>query len=136
MKLANSEILANPISVKSKGEKTTVSLRPERALINPKDKMDNIHNGKIEEVIYHGDHTRVRINLLGNPEFISESFDPFMGLQLELPEDDEDTKKKHKKNNNMKIKIILFFVIYCGSMTILFLIYIISSFCFIYKIGS
>ena len=28
--------------------------------------MDNIHSGKIEEVIYHGDHTRVRINLLGN----------------------------------------------------------------------
>ena len=62
--------MANPISVKSKGERTKVSLRPERALINPKDKMDNIHNGKIEEVIYHGDHTRVRINLLGNPEFI------------------------------------------------------------------
>ena len=71
-------ILANPISVKTKGEKTIVSLRPERALINPSDtmdnihngKMDNIHNGKIEEVIYHGDHTRVRINLLGNNQFI------------------------------------------------------------------
>ena len=70
MKLANSEILANPISVKSKGEKTTVSLRPERALINPIDKMDNMFTGKIEEVIYHGDHTRVRLNLLGNKEFI------------------------------------------------------------------
>ena len=46
------------------------SLRPERALINPNQKMDNLHKGKIEEVIYHGDHTRVRINLLGNPEFI------------------------------------------------------------------
>ena len=32
--------------------------------------MDNIHSGKIEEVIYHGDHTRVRINLLGNNQFI------------------------------------------------------------------
>jgi putative spermidine/putrescine transport system ATP-binding protein len=70
VKLANAEILANPISVKAKGDKTTVSLRPERALINPSDKMDNVHNGKIEEVIYHGDHTRVRINLLGNSEFI------------------------------------------------------------------
>ena len=27
--------------------------------------MDNNHKGKIEEVIYHGDHTRVRLSLLG-----------------------------------------------------------------------
>ena len=32
--------------------------------------MDNNQKGKIEEVIYHGDHTRVRINLLGNSDFI------------------------------------------------------------------
>ena len=64
------EIFANPIAVKSKGEKTKVSLRPERALINPSSKMDNNHKGKIEEVIYHGDHTRVRIDLLGNKQFI------------------------------------------------------------------
>ena len=30
--------------------------------------MDNNHKGKIEEVIYHGDHTRVRIDLLGNKD--------------------------------------------------------------------
>ena len=64
------EILANPIRVKSKGEKSIVSLRPERAIINPDEKMDNKFNGKIEEVIYHGDHTRVRLNLLDNKEFI------------------------------------------------------------------
>jgi len=65
-----SEILANPIAVKSTGEKTIVSLRPERALINTKEKMENNFKGKIEEVIYHGDHTRVRLNLLGNKDFI------------------------------------------------------------------
>jgi putative spermidine/putrescine transport system ATP-binding protein len=64
------EILANPIVAKSKGEKTTVSLRPERAIIDPKIDMDNHHKGKIEEVIYHGDHTRLRVDLLGNKEFI------------------------------------------------------------------
>ena len=64
------DILANPIVVKNKGEKTTVSLRPERAIINPPEKMDNNHKGKIEEVIYHGDHTRLRVDLLGNKEFI------------------------------------------------------------------
>ena len=64
------EIIANPIKVKSKGEKTIVSLRPERAIIDPKNQMDNKHKGKIEEVIYHGDHTRVRLDILGNKEFI------------------------------------------------------------------
>ena len=67
---SGTEIMANPIRVKSKGEKTIVSLRPERAIVDPKDEMDNKHKGKIEEVIYHGDHTRVRLNLLGNKEFI------------------------------------------------------------------
>ena len=64
------EIISNPIRVKTKGEKTKVSLRPERAIIDPEEKMDNKHKGKIEEVIYHGDHARVRLNLLGNKEFI------------------------------------------------------------------
>ena len=67
---SGSEILANPIVAKAKGNKTTISLRPERALIDPETKMDNNHKGKIEEVIYHGDHTRLRLDLLGNKEFI------------------------------------------------------------------
>jgi len=71
VKLGNgTEILANPIRVKAKGEKTIVSLRPERAIIDPKENMQNKHKGEIEEVIYHGDHTRVRVNILGNSEFI------------------------------------------------------------------
>ena len=32
--------------------------------------MDNHHKGKIEEVIYHGDPTRLRVDLIGNKEFI------------------------------------------------------------------
>ncbi len=78
------EILANPISVKSKGEKTTVSLRPERVLINPDEEMDNNHKGKIEEVIYHGDHTRVRLNLLGNSEFILKVPNSSANLDIKL----------------------------------------------------
>ena len=85
-----SEILANPITVKSNGEKTIVSLRPERALINTKDKMENNFKGKIEEVIYHGDHTRVRLNLLGNKDFIlkvpnsSANMDIKLGNQINV----------------------------------------------------
>ena len=84
------EIMANPISVKTKGEKTTVSIRPERALINPKSGMDNNHKGKIEEVIYHGDHTRVRLSLLGNSDFIlkvpnsSENLDIKLGNTINI----------------------------------------------------
>ena len=85
-----SEILANPIAVKSSGEKTIVSLRPERALINTKEKMENNFKGKIEEVIYHGDHTRVRLNLLGNKDFIlkvpnsSANMDIRLGNQINV----------------------------------------------------
>ena len=84
------EILANPIRVKSKGEKSIVSLRPERAIIDPDDKMDNKFTGKIEEVIYHGDHTRVRLNLLDNHEFIlkvpnsSARMDIKLGNQIKI----------------------------------------------------
>ena len=84
VKLNNGEILANPISVNAKGDQTTVSIRPERALINPKDKMDNNQKGKIEEVIYHGDHTRLRINLLGNKEFILKVPNSSNELDLKL----------------------------------------------------
>ena len=85
-----SEILANPIVVKSSGEKTIVSLRPERALINTKEKMENNFKGKIEEIIYHGDHTRVRLNLLGNKDFIlkvpnsSANMDIKLGNQINV----------------------------------------------------
>ncbi len=85
VKLENgAEVLANPISVKAKGDKTTISLRPERALINPKDKMDNNHQGKIKEVIYHGDHTRVRIDVLGNDQFILKIPNSISNLDIKL----------------------------------------------------
>ena len=81
---SGSEILANPIAVKSNGEKTMVSLRPERALINSKEKMENNFKGKIEEVIYHGDHTRVRLDLLGNKEFILKVPNSSANLDIKL----------------------------------------------------
>ena len=56
-------------------------------LINPSDQMDNIHSGKIEEVIYHGDHTRVRINLLGNNQFILKVPNSSANLDIKLGKD-------------------------------------------------
>jgi len=98
VKVNGGEIMANPISVKSKGEKTTVSIRPERALINPKVGMDNNHKGKIEEVIYHGDHTRVRLSLLGNSNFIlkvpnsSENLDIKLGNIINIGWNSQDAR--------------------------------------------
>ena len=72
-------------------------------MINPKDKMDNIHNGKIEEVIYHGDHTRVRLNLLGNKEFIlkvpnsSARMDIKVGNEIAVGWDSQDARALYPK---------------------------------------
>jgi putative spermidine/putrescine transport system ATP-binding protein len=92
------EFIGDPINIKSKGEKTTVSIRPERALINSKEKMDNNHKGKIEEIIYHGDHTRVRLNVLGNSEFIlkvpnsSQNLDIKMGNEINISWNSSDAR--------------------------------------------
>ena len=44
--------------------------RPERVNINPNEQIENRFEAEIKEIIYHGDHTRVRVNLLGNDDFI------------------------------------------------------------------
>ena len=61
---------ADPVNIGDKGSKTTVSLRPERCELDPPKGSDNIVSGKIEEMIYLGDHIRVRMNVAGNDEFI------------------------------------------------------------------
>jgi putative spermidine/putrescine transport system ATP-binding protein len=64
------ELAADKVNVDNVGDKTTVSLRPERIEFEPDDQMDNLVKGKIEELIYLGDHIRVRMNVAGNDEFI------------------------------------------------------------------
>ena len=44
--------------------------------------MDNNYKGKIEEVIYHGDHTRLRVDLLGNKEFILKVPNSSSGMNI------------------------------------------------------
>ena len=51
------------------------------------DMMDNMFTGKIEEVIYHGDHTRVRLNLLGSSEFILKVPNSTSNLELKVSQD-------------------------------------------------
>ena len=59
------------VNIAGPGEKTTLSLRPERVLINPPaDKYPNTFEAKVEELIYLGDHIRTRINFAGNDQFV------------------------------------------------------------------
>ncbi len=59
------------VNVDGIGDRTSVSLRPERVRVNPADgSVDNTFEGKVEELIYLGDHVRTRVNVCGNEEFI------------------------------------------------------------------
>ena len=59
------------VNVGEKGDQTTLSLRPERIEINPANgSVPNTLEGKIEELIYLGDHVRTRMSVSGNSEFI------------------------------------------------------------------
>ena len=63
-------IIADKVNVDKVGDRTTISLRPERVEIVPTDDHANTITGTIEELIYLGDHIRVRMNVCGNDEFV------------------------------------------------------------------
>jgi putative spermidine/putrescine transport system ATP-binding protein len=63
-------IITNPITIKNIGEKTRMSLRPERVILNPSDNFANTFTSVVKEIIYHGDHTRIRVSLLDQDNFI------------------------------------------------------------------
>jgi putative spermidine/putrescine transport system ATP-binding protein len=72
VKLDNGDIVtALPVNTAGKGERTTLSLRPERVTVNPDpDNTPNVFEAKVEELIYLGDHIRTRVNVCGNNEFV------------------------------------------------------------------
>jgi len=64
-------VIASKVNVNAAGERTTLSLRPERIFIAPtKDRTPNTYSAKVEELIYHGDHIRTRFSVCGNDDFI------------------------------------------------------------------
>ena len=82
------------VNVGKEGDLTTASLRPERVHIvdgKTKSKSDECSiTGIVEEVIYLGDHLRIRLNVAGNDEFIvkqpnnEKSHDLTLGEKLTL----------------------------------------------------
>ena len=64
-------VKALKVNVNNSGDRTTLSLRPERVTLNPREaSLENIFEGTVRELIYLGDHLRTRINVCGNDEFI------------------------------------------------------------------
>jgi putative spermidine/putrescine transport system ATP-binding protein len=64
-------VKALKVNVAKAGDRTTLSLRPERVTLNPAaGSLENIFEGTVRELIYLGDHLRTRINVCGNDEFI------------------------------------------------------------------
>ena len=65
------EILATPVNVSKAGERTTLSIRPERVEIDPQPRsLANIFPARVEELIYLGDSVRMRLSVCGNPDFV------------------------------------------------------------------
>ncbi len=62
---------ALPVNVGKVGDMSTLSLRPERVVLDPEPgSLPNIFEAEVREVIYLGDHHRTRVCVLGNKEFV------------------------------------------------------------------
>ena len=72
VRLATGQLVsASAVKVSRKGDRTLLSLRPERVKIGPTiNGIANIVDGCIEELIYLGDHVRTRLTVAGDPDFI------------------------------------------------------------------
>jgi len=59
------------VNVDASGDRTTLSLRPERVEVNPEPgKFPNVFDARVEELIYLGDHIRTRASVCGQTDFI------------------------------------------------------------------
>lgn len=59
------------VNVDEVGQRTQLSVRPERISVNSSNESgENQFSGVVEELIYLGDHIRVRLNVCNNKEFI------------------------------------------------------------------
>lgn len=64
-------VRALPVNVGGVGSKTTLSLRPERVVVEPEPgDFPNVFDAQVMELIYLGDHIRTRINIAGHDDFV------------------------------------------------------------------
>lgn len=65
-------VKSEAVNVKAVGDRTTISLRPERVEVDPEVALENTLTGKISEILYLGDHLRIVMEVAGNKEFITK----------------------------------------------------------------
>ena len=64
-------VIANKINIAGEGSKSTLSIRPERVVVNPDaGQFPNVFQAKVAELIYLGDHIRTRMEVCGSDNFI------------------------------------------------------------------
>jgi putative spermidine/putrescine transport system ATP-binding protein len=64
-------IRAAAVNVSAAGERTTLSIRPERVVVGEAAAgADNCFEAIIDEVVFHGDHLRLSATLCAQPGFI------------------------------------------------------------------
>ncbi|MGE0717952.1 MAG: ABC transporter ATP-binding protein [Alphaproteobacteria bacterium] len=64
-------IAALAVAALAPGDRTTLSVRPERIVVQPDAGMvENRVTARVEELIYHGDHVRARLALPGADDFV------------------------------------------------------------------
>jgi putative spermidine/putrescine transport system ATP-binding protein len=61
-------VLARAVNIAGAGARTLVSVRPERVQLRPPPEVENRFEGVVRELIYCGDHTRLRLGLAGGGE--------------------------------------------------------------------
>ena len=65
------EVSAIPINMGGMNARTTLSLRPERVTVDPRNgTIANVFPARVEELIYLGDHIRTRFTVCGHDDFI------------------------------------------------------------------
>jgi putative spermidine/putrescine transport system ATP-binding protein len=64
-------VRALAVNIGGVGARTTLSIRPERVIFGPgAGECDNVFVARVEELIYHGDHTRARLRVPGSSDFL------------------------------------------------------------------
>ena len=64
-------VRALAVNIGGEGSRTSLSLRPERVTIDPREgSCPNVVDGKVLELIYLGDHIRTRVAVCGHDDFI------------------------------------------------------------------
>jgi putative spermidine/putrescine transport system ATP-binding protein len=70
IEVAGTRLRASAVVTGEVGTVALLSVRPERILVDPPDCCENRIEARIEELIYHGDHLRVRLAGLGREDLI------------------------------------------------------------------